>query len=158
MSTVATIRDLTWERVLRTRFEPDALAELAEWVWANAVPLARSSDRPTDPRPRWIGGSLNEAVSGPRCFLREWPIDERMARHTHPNGMLLMVLTGRLRVCEGARAQGQVRILDPGDRLIRVAESGGFDHFPHLLRPLTPTLSFHLYSDAPSRGRSISED
>ena len=102
--------------------------------------------------------SLDEERSGPRCFLRAWPADERMPRHTHPNGMLVMVLSGGLRICEGDRAVGQVVELGAGDRIIRIAEGGGFDHFPHLMRPLGPTLSFHLYSDSPRRGKFVSED
>lgn len=85
--------------------------------------------------------------------MNNWQGGDRTARHTHPNGMLLVVLKGTLQVDEGKDRHCELRLTIPeGESIIRVADDGGFLHFPHIIRCLEDSISLHLYSDAPRRG------
>jgi len=150
-------RATLWQRIVAQRFEHQPLVELARWIVEHRNALIHGGDEPSDPRPGWVGGSDDPDLAGPRCFLKFWQAGECTERHTHPNGMLIVVLEGALHVDEGWDEQNEQRTtLKRGEWHIRLAESDGFEHFPHVIRCTQDSISLHLYSDAPNRGRTVS--
>lgn len=151
------VRADLWNRIVAQPFEHQALTSLAAWIIEHREALMSSVDGPRDPRPGWVGGSDDPDLLGPRCFIKYWLAGECTERHTHPNGMLMLVLEGAIHVDEGAARQNDERTtLNRGEWQIRLADHGGFDHFPHVIRCDQDSISLHLYSDAPSRGQTLS--
>jgi len=151
------IRDSLWALIHPGIFNAADLERLSAWVLAHRHALVSSPDRPEDEKRGWVGGSTDPEDDGPRCFIRRWQPDEFIGRHTHPNGMCIILLQGRLEIGEGSNNRETVPvILKPGDRLVRVSDESGFDHFPHTMQAAPEaTISLHLYSHSPSRGRSV---
>jgi len=151
-----TVRAQLWQLIRDGVFEVQALDSLSRWVVAHREALLDSPDPPEAPRPGWVGGSPDPEIAGARCFLKQWYAGEWIGRHTHPNGMLVVVLAGSLDVAEGWDAAHEEQFtLGCGDALIRVSAEDGFDHFPHTLGTHEETVSLHLYSAHGSRGRCV---
>jgi len=151
------IRDTLWTKIQSGIFEAHALEELGQWVLQHRDALLHSADRPEDEKVGWVGGETDPELGGPRCFIRRWQPEEFIGRHTHPNGMLIVLLQGALEIGEGwDDANEETLTLAPETVLVRLADEGGFEHFPHTMKAAaTPTVSLHLYSGSPNKGRAV---
>ena len=114
-SEMSNARKQLWEQITSEALYEPQLIRLAEWSWTHRVSLTSEPELPESPWPGWIGGSDDPTLTGPRCFLKWWEAGQETERHTHPNGMLVLVLSGRLQIREGRCVEEDVHTtLGPG--------------------------------------------
>lgn len=151
-------RERFWLWIQDQLKRPDAhaaLSEVAQRVMTeHSTLLAAKPPASAGGNPDWVGGIRGEGQ--PQSFFLPWANGALTPVHAHPNRMLVVVVLGQLEVVNyggDGHTATSTEILDPSQWVMGVGERVGFDHFPHHIRALSQSLSFHVYGDDPALGR-----